>query len=208
MIFKNCEIYFLKADPERPVVLNTNEDGSKRTGWEVELRTTDKAVAAKWRKEYRGGKLVKAVREDKDDDESPIKFYRWKLRRNAFKANGDASNPIEVVRGDTGEPMDPRIIGNGSVADVRVYQRDYDTEAGPAVAHYLMGLSLRKLVKYTPKPKEEFETVERMEVVDDDGEPRNFGDEDQQEKDSGVKVKSKGKSKLKNDDLDDEIPFD
>ena len=211
MILNDVNIFYLKADPSRPVKLGENQKtGEERKGWEVELRTTDKDVAKQWRVDFNGGKNVRAVREDKDDEESPIKFWRWKLRKNAFKANGESSPPVEVLRGDTGEPLDPRIVGNDSLADVRIIQREYTIDGVTNTASYLLAVSVKRLVKYEAPEREEFETVDKMEVIDDQGAEVEAGKAALEAAENPGKSKGKGgnrKKAVKTDDLEDEIPF-
>jgi len=211
-IIKDATIFWLKADPNNPVKIGDDNDGNPRMGWEVELRTEDKAEANRWRKEYNATKHVKAVREDKDDEESAVLFYRWKFRRNQFKANGQESNPPEVLRGDTGEAFsDPKIVGNGSVGDVRIFTREFTHDGVTKHVHYFLGLSVKELHRYVPQPKEEFEHVNSMKVVDPDGSDDGDVGSKALEKADAQPKKGRAAPKSKKTtpkDLDDEIPFD
>jgi hypothetical protein len=236
-ILKDVELYFTKLVADKPVVINEDSDkpaseakvegmrkagasakdienaeSGKITGWELEGRTTNKKQSQAWKKTL-GSKLVKAIREDKEDEESPIKYWRIKLKRKQFKASGEFSDAPDVVRGDTLEDLDPKLIGNGSIGDVRIYQYDYSFRQGggtvEGTASVLMGVKLKKLVKYEPKDREDFEKGGFV-VVDSDGEPTQkesdgsyVGDD---EEDDGKKSKGKAKGKA-NRDLEDEIPF-
>lgn len=207
-IIKNVELHWTKIDPKRPTVINERDDGEKVTGWEVEGRTTDKAQAQAWKKTV-GSKSVKAIREDKDDEESAILYWRMKLRKKQFNAAGEEKDAPEVVRGDTLEDMDPNIIGNGSVADLRIFQYEYSFKQGgqmvEGLASVLMGIKVKKLVKYTPKPKEEWdEDDNEFEVVGGEDDEKKWDNKEDDEPKG--KLKSKGK-RPSNDIDDDEIPF-
>ncbi|QGH74632.1 hypothetical protein KNU84_gp072 [Bacteriophage DSS3_VP1] len=207
-IIKNVELHWTKLDPKRPTVINEKDDGEKVTGWEVECRTTEKAQAQAWKKLV-GAKSVRAIREDKDDEESPILYWRMKLRKKQFNAAGDEKDAPEVVRGDTLEAMDPNIIGNESIADLRIFQYDYSFKQGgqlvEGVASVLMGVKVKRLVKYVPQAREEWdEDDNEFEVVGgEDAEKEWDNKEDEQ-----PKGKSKSKAKRPSNDIDDdEIPF-
>jgi len=221
-ILKSVPVYFTKLDPRRPIVLMEDADkpasdvkldgmeragatvkeleeakAGKVTGWEVVCRTSDKAQATAWKAEI-GSKNVRAIREDREDEESAILYWQMKLKRKQFKANGEYADVPEVKRGDTLEDLDPTIIGNGSIADIRIYQYPYSfTQNGKLIegdASVLMGIKLSKLIKYEAKPREEFDKG-GFEVVDDEGnspEDKSW-DEDENE--------------VPDDDLEDEIPF-
>lgn len=243
-ILKSIPLYFTKLIPARPITLmedsdkpasETKLDGMKRagasvkelkeaedgvvTGWEIVGRTEDSEQAKAWRKQL-GAKAVRAIREDKDDDESPVKYWQIKLRRKQFKANGEYSDFVDVVRGDTLEDLDPSIIGNGSIGDARIYQYDYSFRQGgqqiEGTASVLMGVAIKKLVKYEPADREDFEKSEFKVVGGDtntdlDGNPRDpyiEDDDDDEEETPKKRAKGKSKGKGKNADLyDDDLPF-
>jgi hypothetical protein len=112
--------------------------------------------------------------------------------------------------------LDPKIIGNSSIADVRIYQYDYSfKQKGTTIegtASVLMAVKLKKLVKYTPKDREEFEKDD-FEVVDPDNEDEGEDDGSHVSKEDEKPKKGKGTNKPKattranRPDLDDEIPF-
>jgi hypothetical protein len=239
-VMKNVEVFFTKLVADRPIVLTDDDEkpategkleGMRRAGatakeieqaeegkvigWELTGRTEDKAKAAAW-KQVLGAKAVRAIREDKDDDESEIKYWQIKLRKKKFKVDGAISDPVEVVRGDTLEDLDPKIIGNGSIADVRIYQYDYSfKQKGTTIegtASVLMAVKVKKLVKYTSKDREEFEKDD-FEVVDPDNEDEGEDDGSHVSKEDEKPTKGKGTNKPKattranRPDLNDEIPF-
>lgn len=217
-LLKNVEIYYPRLDPKRPIVIQEGEDGEEdKMGWEVTLRTTNKNQAKAW-KDIVGSKMVKAIREDKDDEESDIMYWQLRLRKKQTKANGEEAEPVEVVRCDTLEALDPKIIGNGSKGDVRIFQYDYSfKQKGQLVeglASMLTGIKIKKLKKYTAAAREEFEAEDGFEVEDENGnvvsneDDGTFGgkDEPEEQPKKGTR-KSKPKAAPKQENIDDEIPF-
>jgi hypothetical protein len=156
-IIKDAEIWFLKADPKRP---NKRFNKANPT-WEVQLRTTDIAQKKVWESQHLQPKPI-------TDEETGTRLY-WKvnLRRKSVKEDGTASTVPEVKDGDL-EPVDPNTVGNGSVANIQVFQYEYDLETGgKGIANVFMGLQLIKHVVYKPKPREdEFKQIktERVEA--------------------------------------------
>ena len=65
---EDVALFFTKVDPENPVEI----DQSGNTGWETQIRTKDRAKVKEWREM---NLPVRAVREDKDDEESAILYY-------------------------------------------------------------------------------------------------------------------------------------
>ena len=160
-ILKNCEIWFVKADPKRP----NNKFNKKNPTWECQIRTTNKDQ----KKEWETHKLpVKAVVPDAGEP-----YFRVNLRKKSFKEDGEKSSPVKVVNGKL-EDIDPNSIGNGSIANVRIFQYEYQKEGGgTGVASVLMGLQLIKHLMYVPKPRDDdfdegdTETVAPLEEEDD-----------------------------------------
>ena len=105
------------------------------------------------------------------EDGSPP-FFRVNLRKKSIKEkDGTAGTAPEVKDGNL-QPIDPDSIGNGSVANVRIYQYEYPKPDGTkGIASVLMGLQLTKHIVYTPKPRDDdFEqtTTERITPTTDD----------------------------------------
>jgi len=145
-------VYYAKLDPKRP---NKRFDKDNPT-WEVQLRTEDKEQ----RKAWEGmGLPVKAV----VPDEGPP-YWRLNLKKKIKKADGTDSSPVEVIDYKL-NPVDPRIIGNGSIANIRIFQ--YDKKDGSGKVAVLMGIQLIKLIKFTPKNiDDEFGETDGEETVD------------------------------------------
>lgn len=136
-ILKNCEIYFPKLVPARPNKRYNKENPT----WETQIRTTSKDTKKQWEAL---GLQVRAVIPDEDGAQP---YYRANLRRRTIKADGTPSDPVEVLNGKL-EPLDPATIGNGTVANVRVFQYPYGDEG--KVANVLMAVQVTKHVVYTP----------------------------------------------------------
>jgi hypothetical protein len=177
-ILKNVEIWYTKCDPKRP----SKKLSPKNPTWETQIRTTSKDV----RKEWTSLNIKsKAVREDKTDDESPILYYSANLKKKSLKEDGSESAPVSVVNG-RGADIDPNTIGNGSIANIRIFQHPYsfkgeDGSLLEGVATMLMAIQLVKHVVYVPKPMEEFDEVDTETVdpapADDAGSPKTAADD-------------------------------
>lgn len=166
-IFKQCQVWYPKLDPRRP---NARFNKNNPT-WEIQLRTTDKAQKKEWED---GGLHVVKVAPDEGEP-----FWRVNLKKKSKKSSGEPSAPVRVVDGKL-NPIDPNTIGHGSVANVRVYQYDYEKPdgGGTGLASVLMAVQLTKHIKYTPGPQDDFDE-EETEVVEpeDDGEVAELPDD-------------------------------
>ena len=175
-ILNNCEIYYIKCNPAKPSAKVTPE----RPRWEVQVRTTDKAIKKHWESI---GIKVKVV----DPDDGAV-YYKATFSKNAFKKvkkDGidvlEAATPVEVVDGEL-NPLDPDTIGNGSIGNVRVLPREYsfidkDGKKMEGIQFTLMGVQVTRHLVYTPRATEGFgkTSTERIEDAnaeehdDDDG---------------------------------------
>jgi len=163
-ILHDCEIWFAKLDPAHP----NNRYNKENPTWEVQLRTKSKEQKAEW--EALGIKVVA----HREDDDGPVLYYRANLRKKSKKADGEDGSIVGVIDGEC-DPVDPNTIGNGSIANIRIYQYNYsDAESGKSgKATVLMGVQLTKHIVYTPKPREdEFKKAktERVVPADEDAE--------------------------------------
>lgn len=146
-ILKNVELFFAKLDPARP---NDRFDATNPT-WEVQIRTRNKAQAKEWKD------LNINVKPDEDDDGV---FYKATLKKKSKKRDGEPQTPVKVVTGSLDE-LDPNIIGNGSVGNVRLFQYDYEIGGRKGVASMLMAVQVTELNEFRPKPREDdFEMTE------------------------------------------------
>ena len=150
-ILKNVELFFAKLDPKKP---NATFDVNNPT-WEVQIRTRDKKVAKQWKD------LNINVKTDDDDDGV---FYKANMKKKTKKANGDPQNPVKLMGGDLSD-IDPNILGNGSIGNVRIYQYEYKVGTREGIASMLMAVQVTTLKEYTPKPREDDFEMTEMKVV-------------------------------------------
>jgi hypothetical protein len=162
-ILKNVEIWFPKLDPKRPAKVFNPENPT----WEVQIRTTNKAQKIEWEQHHI---KVKAVREDPSDEESKILYYKAGLKKKSLKEGkvkgvfDEPSVPVELVDG-RGNPVDPNTVGNGSIANIRIFEKDYVYQGKEGISAMLVGIQLIKHVVWVGKPMEEFEDVFDTETV-------------------------------------------
>ena len=152
-ILKDCELWFAKLDAQRP----NNRFNKENPTWEVQIRTSDKAVKKEWEE------LNLPVKAIVPDEGAP--YFRVNLRKKSVKEDGEKSSPVKVVNGKL-EEIDGRTIGNGSIGNIRVYQYEYPRkDGGKGIATVLMGVQITKHIVYTPKPRnDEFGETE-TEVI-------------------------------------------
>ena len=166
MILKNAELYYVFINPDRP----RKSFNGKKFQWELQVRTTDKAVRKSWLDMGIELKAVKTVREDKADDESPVKYYCTTFRKSAEprERNGKTvpSQPIQVVDGNQRE-MDAQ-IGNGTIANILLYEREYEVGGVKKKGFTPTKIQVRKLFEYKGGDMEEFDEEFETEVVDED----------------------------------------
>jgi hypothetical protein len=137
VILENCLLFYpqLKTPNAR-----FNKDNPT---FEVQIRTQDRDVKKYWESL---GLKVQTV----DPDDGDL-FYRTNLRKRKFKADGSLSAPPEVLDGNL-EELDPMIVGNGSIGNVRIWLRDYTRPDGQkATSATLDGVQVTTLVKFVRK---------------------------------------------------------
>jgi len=140
VILSNVELFFAKLDPANP---NSRFDKENPT-WEVQIRTKEKAVAKGWKEQN--------LRVTPDENDDGV-FYRANLKKKSKKRDGTDMAPVNVVAGDL-SPVDPATIGNGSVANLSVFQYDYTMNGKDGVASMLMGVQVTTLNEYKPRPNQ------------------------------------------------------
>jgi len=140
VIFNNVELYFTKLDPANP---NSRFD-KENPKWEVQIRTKDKAVAKEWK--------AKNLRVTPDENDDGV-FYRANIKKGSKKKDGSDMAPVNVVAGDL-SPVDPTTIGNGSIANLSVFQYDYNIAGKEGIASMLMGVQITTLNEYKPRPNQ------------------------------------------------------
>lgn len=155
-IIENVELFWVKCDPERP---DSFKGGPLR--WTIQIRFKDKKLHTKM-KEY-GFSITPEL-----DDDGNLMYYRTTASRKATKTDpitkedtGVRNSPVQCILRN-GAILDPKTIGNGSVANVRV---NVFTRKDGEIFRTLEGIQVVKLIKYTPN-EEGFELSEDFEVID------------------------------------------
>ena len=156
-ILKNVELFYPRLDPKKP----NSKFNKEQPTWEVQIRTKDKKQAAEWKA------LNISVKPDEDSDGKI--FYKATLKKKSKKkdkSSGElvANEPVQVVSGSL-EKIDPSKIGNGSIANVRLFQYEYEMAGKKGIASMLMAVQITKLNEYIPKPREDDFAMVDMEVV-------------------------------------------
>lgn len=141
-ILKNVELFFAKLDPKRPNATFNTENPT----WEVQIRTKDKKQAAEWKA------LNINVKPDEDSDGKM--FYKATLKKKSKKKDDSPNEPVQVVSGNL-EKIEPTKIGNGSKANVRLFQYEYEMAGKKGIASMLMAVQITKLNEYIPKPRDD-----------------------------------------------------
>jgi len=157
-ILKNVNIRYARLNPNRPSTKN-NKDGE----WTVQAYTRNKEQLAEWKKI---GITVKLA----EDAEGII--YTVNFRKKALKKDGAKNQPPSVLNAKL-VAIDATTVGNGSVANIRLFPYDYTYEGKKGTAFQLQGIQLLRHVVFKPKPFEDFDEAEDTEVV----EPEEMSDE-------------------------------
>jgi hypothetical protein len=156
MIFEGLELYYVKCTPKYP---NAKFDPAKPV-WETQIRTRDRELKKKLEDAD-----IRVTNVIPDDPKEPP-YFKAMLRKSVTKKDGTPASPVEVVNG-ANEPVDPATIGNGSIANVRVFQYPFPKKGGgEGRATVLMGIQVTKHIVYKrTSRREEFGTTE-TEVID------------------------------------------
>ena len=106
--------------------------------WELQIATTDKAVAEDLKANHLKVKEVDG------------KFV-VNLKRKAVKADGNPMDPVRVVDATKAPVTDRRSIGNGSIGNVIVWQSPFEYAGRAGISSSLTAVQITKLEEYTPK---------------------------------------------------------
>ena len=158
VILKNVSLHWAKLNPEKPV----SPFGTEQ--WEITVQVDKKR--AKEIEQY--GKLKDGF------DKGTVAIG---LKKKAQKKDGSPAAAVRVVD-NMKQPLDPKIIGNGSVGNVIIMLKDYEikapngkvTKSGTTVT--LVAVQVTDLVKYVPKASNfvDFDEVENDNVAEEDEE--------------------------------------
>jgi hypothetical protein len=137
VILKNVSLHWAKLNPEKPV----SPFGTEQ--WELTVQVDKKR-----------SKELEQFGKIKDGfDKGTVAIG---LRKKAQKKDGSPAAPVRVVDAAK-QPLDPKVIGNGSVGNVMLMLKDYEikapngkvTKSGTTVT--LTAVQVTDLVKYVPK---------------------------------------------------------
>jgi hypothetical protein len=157
-VITNAEVFWVKCDPRRPVK-NYNEDGFE---WSLELRTKDKLEAERWERDFH----TKVKLREPKEKEKGGSFYVAYLRKVAYleeEGVDQMRKPVRVVDANL-EPLDPNIVGNGSIANIQVRFREWTFKKNKGTKADLVGIQVTRLIPYVPEI-DEFEETD-MVIVD------------------------------------------
>ena len=140
VIIKGVELWYARLD--KPVAPFNNEQR-----WEVQIRTSDESVAKEWEKEY---ELNVAKKED---------YWKVSLKRKLLNRNNEENDPPQIVDA-TRTPISGANIGNGSKANIKLYQYPYNVAGKKGTGSMLKGVQITELIKYEPDSSIDFEVLE------------------------------------------------
>jgi hypothetical protein len=159
VIIKSANLWWVKCNPAKP---EPGYSANQPARWSLQIKTTDKKVKDEWKALGLDPKL-------KEEKDGSGVYYCVNLRKNAVKSSGEPNSPVEFKTGKLA-PLDPSIVGNGSVANIRVWQSPYTVrdEKGAitkeGTRNTLMAVQVTKLNMYTPKEREDDFSDEGFEV--------------------------------------------
>lgn len=111
-IIRNVTFFWAKLDPKKPV------EPFGELQWELQIRFPSK----------RNSEMEKYGKVKPVEDEKGMSFIN--LKKRATLKDGSPAKPVEVV--DTFKnPVDPKIVGNGSTGNVLLMLKDYEIK-GPS----------------------------------------------------------------------------
>ena len=152
-LLNDCELWFVRCDPLRP---NAKFDKENPT-WEVQIRTTSKETKKIWQD------LNLPIKAIVPDEGAP--YFKVQLKKGSIKKDGTAAEPVKVIGGDL-KPIDPNIVGNGSVGNVRIWQYEYPKkDGGKGIASLLMGIQVVTLIEFKRKNRSDDDFGEQEMTV-------------------------------------------
>ncbi len=138
-VIRNAELNWARLD--KPV----SPFGTPQ--YEMQVATTDKAVADEWAANYLNVKEKAGV-------------YSVGLKRKAFKQDGQDNGKPKVVTADLQPLSESIMIGNGSIGNVRVYQYPYDVAGRKGTGCSLTAIQVITLIEYAGGSADDFVAIE------------------------------------------------
>ena len=89
------------------------------------------------------------------------------LKRKAKKADGSDNGKVRVVNADLSPMENTRILGNGSIGNVVVFQYPYSAAGRSGIANSLTAVQVTKLEKYESVASADFTAVDGVEVTEE-----------------------------------------
>jgi hypothetical protein len=160
-ILKNIEGRWFKLSPNRPAPA-FGDSGPK---WEFQAIARTKEQMQEWKDL---GINVKPVEED-GKIVYKARFQRPTHKRPKDGKPAEPNEPVEVVSGQL-TPLDPQLIGNGSIVNIVIFQYDYEVKSKDGRSSkkgkgtMLKKVQVKKLVRYEGTPEEDFEEEDFEEV--------------------------------------------
>ena len=149
-VIKNVSVSWVKCDQEHP---DMGYDGDS-PAWTVNVDNPPADIIKLWKDKGLGG-----LKTNKDTG----KEYLVLKRKAAPFANGDQKDAPVVVDGHL-KPLDPNIVGNGSIANIQYSTYPWKHRQREGIAADLMGIQVINLIAREGTTME-FEMVDQ--VVDD-----------------------------------------
>ena len=114
--------------------------------YELQIATADKAQA----------EMLKANHLNVKEKDG---MFTVSLKRKAKKADGSDNGKVRVVSADLSPMENTKIIGNGSIGNVVVFQYPYSAAGRKGIASSLTAVQVTKLEKYEASAAAEFTAV-------------------------------------------------
>ena len=132
--------------------------------YELQIATADESKVKELEDNY-----INFRRKDGELVKDATGMFTAGLKRKAHKANGEDNGKVRVVNSDL-TPMDKlTTIGNGSKANVIVFQYPYDVAGRKGVGSSLTAVQITDHIVYAPSNGVDFEAVGSIEPTEVQG---------------------------------------
>jgi len=151
IVIRSANLFWAKLDANAPV----NPFNAAFPHWEVQIRTSSKDEAKTWKDH--------GMNVTPKDDDAGI-FYQVNLKSKAFTNAGKPRKPVTVVDGEL-MPLDPTIIGNGSVGNVQLDSYEYTMNGNKGIGFSIKAIQVTKLIEFKSTGGLDFENEGVTEIV-------------------------------------------
>jgi hypothetical protein len=132
--------------------------------YELQIATADESKVKELEDNY-----INFRRKDGELVKDATGMFTASLKRKAHKANGEDNGKVRVVNSDL-TPMEKlTTIGNGSKANVIVFQYPYDVAGRKGVGSSLTAIQITDHIVYAPNNGVDFEAVGSIEPTEVQG---------------------------------------